>query len=592
MKHITGNEMQIINANNKKVKEKIKYQTPEILMIDCEMKVGEELREKGFDVEFGSFGRRYKIIDRYGNKKCINNNYINNIIEKDVVIIDMKQKETDETINLEDLNDLEDGIYVTTHKNQKEFNPINLSSTFYEKDFRKLRNKNSIFIVFADREIEEKYKLETLKDRYCTEREEQISNYNFLPFNINVSDNDINTTKFKILENEFSRDIFKNYKDKIYSKCTFYISSYEDENTVKLIENIYGDLIGYFQIFKNENDTISTLIVLPQCSNTFPILMNILTGFLPQFYPEIFTDFVKDTWMNKEEYMLPEIKRIVKEKEDICEEYERKIDEIEKKISEKQEENKFLYNIISSTGTGDKLVASVIKCLEYLEYIKVEDWDKVREDDEKEEDLHIYRTENDYFIAEVKGINGPAIEDDCNVIVKYKSRNCSKLRIPSIHGIVFMNYHKNVEPNQREELGFTKKEIKDAIRDEYTLVGTYQLFKSIRLCQEGIISKESIRKSLETPGIFKAIPSTFQRIGKIENILNRINVICIPLECSELKVNDDLLVVDGNNYYKTKVLSLEVNEQRIEKSKNGDKVGIKIDKDVPKSNSAEIYLII
>ena len=116
-------------------------------------------------------------------------------------------------------------------------------------------------------------------------------------------------------------------------------------------------------------------------------------------------------------------------------------------------------------------------------------------------------------------------------------------------------------------MGFTSKEIKDAIRDEYTLVGTYELFKAIRLCQENIISKESIRKSLETPGIFKAIPTSFEQIGKIENILDKINVICIPLECEKIRVNDELLIIEDNKYYQTKIVSMIVNEIVVEESK-------------------------
>ena len=30
---------------------------------------------------------------------------------------------------------------------------------------------------------------------------------------------------------------------------------------------------------------------------------------LPFFYPEMLKDFVKDTWMDKEEYMLPDIRQ-------------------------------------------------------------------------------------------------------------------------------------------------------------------------------------------------------------------------------------------------------------------------------------------
>ena len=585
---IGRNKIETININQK---SEITYKSPEILMIDCDKGESDKLKEKGFNIELGSFGKKYKVLDSSGNKKVIFNNEINNIIEKDIVIIDMSQKETHETYELMDLYYLEEGQYITTYKNQKEFNPINIASTFYEEDFRKLRDKDSIVIILTDKEINEKYNISTWRDGYYSNNTRTISNYEFLPFDINPSDSDFQTQKYTAVGTGVFKDILKNYKGKIHSRSTFYINQYQDKNTVRLLENIYGDLIGYFQFFENDNKTRNTLIVLPQFENMSLIIENILTEVLPFFYPEIFKDFVKDTWMDKEEYILPEIKNIIKEKENIEKEYKTKLDEINQRIKDKQEETKYLYNIISSNGTGDKLVESIIKCLEYLEYTKVDDWDKVREDDEKEEDIHIYKNEKEYFIAEVKGINGPAIEDDCNVIVKYKSRNCSKLKIPSIHGVVFVNYHKNVEPNQREELGFTSKEIKDAIRDEYTLVGTYELFKAIRLCQENIISKESIRKSLETPGIFKAIPTSFEQIGKIENILDKSKVICIPLECDKIRVNDELLIIEDNNYYKTKIVSMMVNEIGVEESKKGDKVGIKIDKNIPKVKSAQIYLI-
>ena len=587
---IGRNKIEIINKKDN-IKCEVTYKKPEILMLDCDKEESDRLKEKGFNIELGTFGKRYKITDQYGNKKVALNNKTGNIIEKDIVIIDMKQRDTNEEYNLENLENLEDGTYITTHERQKEFNPINISSKLCVGEFRKLRNKDSIVIIFADGEVKESYNITTWKNRHYSIQYATISNYDFLPFNINPSESHFETQKFNIVAEGIFKDIFKNYKGKIYSRCTFYINNYENKNTEKLLENIYGDLIGYFQLFEDKNGIRNTLIVLPQCENKSLIIENILMEILPLFYPEMLKDFVKDTWMDKEEYMLPDIKNIIVEREKIAEEYEKKLKNIEEKIELKKEGNKFLYDIISSSGTGDKLVESIIKCLRYIGYEKIEDWDKIRKDNDKEEDLHIYKNEKEYFIAEVKGINGPAIEDDCNVIVKYKSRNCSKLNVSTIHGIVFMNYHKNVEPNQREELGFTNKEIKDAIRDKYTLVGTYQLFKAIRLYQEKIISSESIRKSLETPGIFRAIPETFEEIGKIEDILDRINVICVPIKCNKLKVNDELLIIEGNNYYRTKILSIMVNENSIKEAKKGDETGIKIDKDVPKIKSAQIYLI-
>ena len=50
--------------------------------------------------------------------------------------------------------------------------------------------------------------------------------------------------------------------------------------------------------------------------------------------------------------------------------------------------------------------------------------------------------------------------------------------------------YKGLEYKNPDKIKVSDKEIKDAIRDKYTLVGTYQLFKAIRLYQEKIISSE------------------------------------------------------------------------------------------------------
>ena len=68
-------------------------------------------------------------------------------------------------------------------------------------------------------------------------------------------------------------------------------------------------------------------------------------------------------------------------------------------------------------------------------------------------------------------------------------------------------------------------------------------------------------------------------------------MICVPIKCNKLKVNDELLIIEGNNYYRTKILSIMVNENSIKEAKKADETGIKIDKDVPKIKSAQIYLI-
>ena len=583
--------IEIVNENKNVMKEEVLYSQPEILMIDCEESDVKKLRSNGYNIETASFGKIYPILDRSGNMAIELNYDINNIVEKDVIIINMKQRKTDKYIECETFRNLPSGLYFSTNKNETEFNAINATSYYYKTHFQKLANKDSIIILFADKEYREKYTIKDWDNNYLRSTESELSNFAFLPFRIDVCDNEFTMHKHVNVARGILKNVLKNYKGKIYSRCSFYIPDFLRGRTERIIENTYGELTGYMQFEKNDNETLNTLIVLPQFEDTSIVIENILTEVLPNLYPEIFKEFVKDTWTEKEEYLLPDVKIIEDEKEQLEESYSQKIKELEDRKKEKLKENEFLYNIIKSSGTGDFLVKNIIKCLEYIGYFKVEDCDKLQNDDDKEEDIHIYKNDKEYFIAEVKGVNGPPIEDDCNVIVKYKSRNCSKLKIPNIHGAVFVNYHKNVEPNKREELGFTKKEINDAKRDGYTLIGTYDFFKAIRLYQENIISADDIRRGIETPGIFKAIPLTYEKIGKIEDILNKINVICVSLECEELKINDELLVVDDNNYHKVKVIELQVNDDAVDIAKRGEKTGIKINVDVRFKKSSQIYII-
>ena len=225
---IGRNKIEIINKKDN-IKCEVTYKKPEILMLDCDKEESDRLKEKGFNIELGTFGKRYKITDQYGNKKVALNNKTGNIIEKDIVIIDMKQRDTNEEYNLENLENLEDGTYITTHERQKEFNPINISSKLCVEEFRKLRNKDSIVIIFADGEVKESYNITTWKNRHYSIQYATISNYDFLPFNINPSESHFETQKFNIVAEGIFKDIFKNYKGKIYSRCTFYINNYENK---------------------------------------------------------------------------------------------------------------------------------------------------------------------------------------------------------------------------------------------------------------------------------------------------------------------------------------------------------------------------
>ena len=59
-------------------------------------------------------------------------------------------------------------------------------------------------------------------------------------------------------------------------------------------------------------------------------------------------------------------------------------------MSKEYQKYKFMYDILSSSGTGEKLVESIIECLKYIGYDTVINYDKEKENEDNEEDLHIY----------------------------------------------------------------------------------------------------------------------------------------------------------------------------------------------------------
>lgn len=585
----------IINTAEDRTEKAVKYESPQILMIDCPEQVVEKIQKDGFNVETGTFGVKYKVRNNGKDKFVQTNDNIGNIIEKDIIIINMKNdKYSDEVY--EDARDVcPSASYWWLDKHEIEFNPRNIASYTYSQSLHKFTSKNSVIIIFADRENNTNYTNKVVKEGYIERSTDfVVSNYQFLPYEINVQTSEP-AKKYKDISNGILKNVFKNYKSVITSYCTFYRNPFKKNFYEPILKNIYNETIAYCECQenkKNEETIRNTLFMLPQCEDMYLPISNILNDVLPCLYPDMMADFVKDSWINDEKYIFPRAKELIDEKKKIEFDYKEKLLNIESLLSKEYQKYKFMYDILSSSGTGEKLVESIIECLKYIGYDTVINYDKEKENEDNEEDLHIYYNDkkDTYFIAEVKGINGPAIEDDCNVIVKYKSRNCEKCKKSYIHGVIFFNYHKNVEPEKREKLGFTSKEIKDAIRDGYTLVGTYELFKAIRLYQENIISKESIRKNLETRGLFTAIPNTFENIGKIEDILKQKDVICLTLDNEEVNIKDELLVIDNNNYYKTRILSLMNNNIEISKAEKGMQVGIRVDK-IPNKKSATIYLI-
>ncbi|QOR35071.1 hypothetical protein IMX26_16675 [Clostridium sp. 'deep sea'] len=555
----------------------MKYLDPKIMCIDIEDDVIDKLIQEGFNVDRGSFGYKYLVNP---DSECKLNYKLEYLSEKEVVIINLK----DDKVHNKNEDDY-DGLYsgydtkLYSLKGSNYLNPRNLTYLNFQEDIRKLLYNGNVVIVLADAYVEENYNIVEYKDGYGRGKIIKLDNYSWL----NIGSVTSMTGRDICISNEggYFRDIFKGCKE---DEVTYLAIFEEDRNSLVLAKNRYEDTIAFVKLFENDgNDGL--LIVLPQFQNQYIVINNLLKEVLPQIKPHIFPDFVKNIWLELDDYILPKVQRLEIEKKKIERELSFKINDVNKKIQDEKDKLSFLTNILTSNGFGELLVKNIQKTLLEIGYSNVVNVDDTIEGN-KQEDLNIY---NDYglTVIEIKGHNGNPTEDDCQALLKYMNRNMKKHKRSDIHGILIVNHQKMLPPLERSNPAFTKEQIADAVRDEYTLVSTWELYKSVRLLQENLINFNDIDISLHTKGLFTAIPKTWLFLGIIKKLFQENTIACFYLEIDQLNVGDELIVQDKNNYFLFKIEEMMIENKSVNQAKKQDKLSIKISKSI--SKNAKIY---
>jgi hypothetical protein len=562
------------------------YNKPKILTIDLNDEVIDQLKQEGFNIEVGTFGKNYSVQE---GDECGLNGSLPYILEKDIVIVDLNRDENiigENPYNNDVMQKANRTVYVA-ERGQNYFNPAYLNARVYLDEFKKIIGKGGIIITFSSRPDDEIYNLVTIERNYVAKKNHfSIDNYDWLPtkFQIEVCC----LGREVIIDDDFSvlaESIIQGCKNEIEYKCIF-PDLVSNSYTGVLFRNSIGEPIGFLRSEQND-DNIGYYFVLPQFKDKYKVIRNLFHDVIPNLKPDLFPDFVKNNWLDNEAYIFPKIKEIISQRDKLIEEYESKLKLTESEIEQAKEEYSFLTNILISQGFDEFLVDNVMKVLNFIGYKEIVKVDEIIEGN-KQEDLRI--TDNKRFIVvEVKGHNGNPTEDDCQAILKYINRNMKKEGRTDIHGILIENHQKHLEPMQRNNPAYTAEQIRDALRDKYTLVDTWQLFQAARLLQEGLISFEEIDNELCKPGLFNAIPSKWNYLGKIDNYFNQIQVVGMILEAEELNRYDEIIVQNGNDYFKQIIDSIRIDDSEVEHAKQGDAISFKVER--PISKQAKIYVI-
>lgn len=562
-----------------------KFLVPKVLAVDINESVTDKLIKDGFNVDIGTFGKNYPVKEGH---ECDFNGELPYLTEKDIIIVDLNR---DSSLNGE--NPIYNRTLIkssrmtlTVEKGQNYFNPAFLYSKLFKEEFYKVINNGGIIIIFTNRKEIEEYLCVTIENGVIMDStHENVGNYDWIPINF-APQNCINGREISI-ENKMAETIIQGCKDEIEYSCIFpYISCKPTkDNEIVLLKNKINETIAFIRLVEN-NGKEGYYIILPQFNDAYKPISNLFKEVLPVLKPEMFPQFVKNSWLDKEEYIFPKIRELICEKENIVKEYENKLKAADEKISTVRNDYQFLTNILVSQGYDEFLVDNVCEVLRFIGYKNIINVDYIIEGN-KQEDLRIL-DDGRFTVVEIKGHNGNPTEDDCQALLKYMNRNMRNEKRTDVHGILIINHQKMIEPMQRDNPAYTKEQIDDALRDEYTLVDTWQLFQASRLLQEELITFNEIDTNLHTPGLFSAIPSTWKKLGDIDNYYDKIMVVGLVLGVEELKINDEIIIQDGNDYFKQVITSLRIDNVEVETAKKGDAISFKVDKSV--SKQANIYI--
>lgn len=555
-----------------------KYPVPNILLVDIDKTTSDRLINDGYNLDNGTFGCMYK---SNSNIEAAFNGNLPYLTERDIVIVDLKhdkfleEVEKPKTIKCNEAK--RQTIFIP--KGQDYFNPRHFYAYNHNEGFTKLLNSGGVIIVFSSRlDNETYYYYDYVNGHYYQNTEEKIHNYEWLPTCPVINNCKEGKELYIDEENkDIGNSLLKNYNSQTFHYCTFHNLS---ENTSHMLfANKSKDNIGFIKVY-NEKGII---IFLPQFEDKYTIIINLFKELLPIIKPNLFPYFAKNKWIESEEYLFPAVMEVIDRKNEIVKSFEEQLSEIEQKILAISEKFKCFTNILISEGFDDFLVDNIREILIYIGYKLVVDVDEIIEG-KRQEDLRIMDN-GQFTVVEVKGHSGNPTEDDCQALLKYINRNMKREKRTDIHGILIVNHQRILPPIERTNPAFSKEQIEDAERDGYTLVSTWQLFQSVRLLQESIITFNDIDIELHTAGLFNAMPRGFECIGKIEKLFNDKTIACVHLNISKIAVGGVIIIQDGNRYSKQIITEMMTNNKQVDIAYKGDPVSIKLDISISKNSN-------
>jgi hypothetical protein len=273
-----------------------------------------------------------------------------------------------------------------------------------------------------------------------------------------------------------------------------------------------------YALLRNEADEVKALFepiddggifFLPRFDRKVIAVRRLLRDVLPKMSPELFPERVDD-WLAKDEYQSSTVVAVRRSIDELKKEYESSLVQLRGKEEAARREHTSMLDLL--TAESHDLRRPVKDALELLGF-DVRDMDVINSEAGRnpEEDLQIKR--DGYFaVVEVTSGKGNAREKDLQDLLKYQRRRAKEpgredVEGLDVSGLLVMNQYVLQEPMKRPRLYEGNEQSQALARDmDITVMSTWDLFQLVRSVEEGRVSKEDARRSVETPGVVELGP--------------------------------------------------------------------------------------
>lgn len=580
------NKTEVVTTNKDDAQPII--ERPRICCIDLSDDIVDELRKAGVNITTGTLGDKVKVPNMgrgSGHYMLLNFEFPNNLHEYDIIIIDLNNFKTIDYKPEDHTRTVHTGktsISLLSSFPETLFDPRPMGSFILRNLINEITNREFLVLAFSSSSYDIDYEPVEISDGGYPERQ-GIQKHNIYNFWDYVPTSTPKYGKELIIETAIPdlSALLEKYKNGSIYNQTFHHpqrwtaeGGIDDDRYLPLATNMNGDIVSLLEASENRN-----LIVLPQIKDKPNFLLEFLSKIAPSLYPTLFPYSTTFNWKKEQEYWLPNLSELLKEKDKIKEEFEKKTVELEKKISDNENKFSFLHDIISETG--ENLTNALVKYLKWLEFPNVEKYDKKNESTGAlEEDIQV-KIDEGLLIIECKGIGGTSTDSDCSQISKIKHRRSKERGRFDVYALYIVNHQRYLPPLKRQNPPFTEHQKQDAINDERGLLSTWQLFNLYFDIENGIISKQEARKLILSHGPVEFRPIGLTYVYEPTEIFNEGKVCIVNIINLTLKTKDELLIEKNGKFQKAVILDIQDNGKSIPEATTGEfglKLNIKIAK--------------